>query len=37
MQTARGNYCMTVLRNVFKFVHPSIQIKHKKVLKSIIA
>ena len=35
MQTIFGNFGMFVLRNVFKFVHPSIQIKHNKVLKSI--
>ena len=35
MQTTLRNNCMTVLKNVLKFVHPSIQIKHKKVLKSI--
>ena len=35
MQTTLRNNYMTVLRNVLKFLHPSIQIKQKKVLKSI--
>ena len=35
MQTTLHNYYITALRNVFKLLHPSIQIKHKKVFKLI--
>ena len=34
MPTALRNNGMTVLRNVFTFVHSSIKIKHKKLQKS---
>ena len=35
MQKIFQNNYMTILKNVFKFLYPSIQIKHMKVLKSM--